>query len=85
MVKLYQPPTYTCTCSQVQISLSYDKPCCSQATNSCVEHVAADCCDDLIAQKDDELKKEVKELKLKPTKLKSKVKCNLLKITVITW
>ena len=32
----YQPPTHTCTCSQVQISLSCDKSCCSQATNSCV-------------------------------------------------
>jgi len=27
----YQPPTHTCTCSQVQISLSCDKPCCFQA------------------------------------------------------
>ena len=37
----YQPPTHTCTCSQVQYLLSCDKPCCSQATNSCVEHVVA--------------------------------------------
>ena len=44
MVTHYQPPTHTCTCSQVQITLSYDKPCCSQATNSFVEHVAADTC-----------------------------------------
>ena len=71
-VKLYQPPTYTCTCSQVQYSLSCDKPCCSQATISCVEHVAADTCEDLINQKDDNSKKEVIQLKSKPTKLKSK-------------
>ena len=68
----YQPPTHTCTCSQVQISLSCDKLCCSQATNSCVEHVAADTYEDLINQEDDNSKKEVKELKSKPTKLKSK-------------
>ena len=68
----HQPHTHTCTCSQVQISLSYDKPCCSQATNSCVEHVAADTCENLINQEDDNSKKEVKELKSKPTKLKSK-------------
>ena len=38
----YQPPTHTCTCSQVQISLSCDKSYCSQTITSCVEHVAAD-------------------------------------------
>jgi len=68
----YQPPTHTCTCSQVQITLSYDKPCCSQATNSFVEHVAADTCEDLINQEDDNPKKEVKKLKSKSTNLKSK-------------
>ena len=68
----YQPPTDACTCSQVQYSLSCDKPCCSQATTSCVEHVAADTCENLINQEDDNSKKEVKELKSKPTKLKSK-------------
>ena len=71
-VKLYQPPTYTCTCSQVQIPLSCDKPCCSQATNPCVEHDAANTCEDLINQEVDNSKREVKELKSKPTKLKSK-------------
>ena len=81
----YQPPTHTCTCSQVQISLSCDKSCCSQAKNSCVEHVAADTCEDLINQEDDNSKKEVKELNSKPTKLRARLKCNLLKITVVTW
>ena len=71
-VKSYQSSTHTCTCSQVEIMLSCDKPCCSQATNSCVEHVVADTYKDLINQKDDNSKKEVKELKSKPTKLKSK-------------
>ena len=68
----YQPPTHTCTCSQVQYLLSCDKSCCSQATNSCVEHVAADTCEDLINKEDVNSKKEVKELKSKPTMLKSK-------------
>ena len=52
----YQPLTHTCTCSQVQIMLSCDKLCCSQAINSCGEHVVAESCDDLIAEENDELK-----------------------------
>ena len=68
----YQPPTHTCTYSQVQYSLSCDKPCCSQATTSCVKHVAADTREDLTIQENDNSEKEVKEQKSKPTKLKSK-------------
>ena len=71
-VKSYQPLTHTCTCSQVQIMLSCDKPCCSQATNSYVEHVVAESCDDLITEENDELKREVEELKIEMIKLKSK-------------
>ena len=52
--------------------LSCYKMCCSQATNSCVEHVVADSCDDLIAEENDELKREVEELKMEMIKLKSK-------------
>ena len=52
--------------------LSCDKPYCSQATNSCVEHVVAESCDDLIVKENDELKQEVEELKMEMTKLKSK-------------
>ena len=71
-VKSYQPLIHTSTCSQVQIMLSCDKPCCSQATNSYVEHVVAESCDDLIAEENDELKWEVEELKIEMIKLKSK-------------
>ena len=71
-VKSYQPLTHTCTYSQVQIMLSCDKSCCSQATNSCVEHVVAESCDDLIAEENDELKREVEELKIEMIKLKNK-------------
>jgi len=52
--------------------LSCDKLCCSQATNTCVEHVVAESCDDLIAEENDQLKREVEELKIEMIKLKSK-------------
>ncbi|PUZ66868.1 hypothetical protein GQ55_3G378300 [Panicum hallii var. hallii] len=60
-VKLYQPPSHICTCSHVEIILS------------CVGHVVVESCDDLIAQENDELKREVEKLQLELTKLKSKV------------
>ncbi|RLN09426.1 hypothetical protein C2845_PM11G02950 [Panicum miliaceum] len=71
-VKTIEPFSHTCTCSHVETMLSCDKPCCSQATKSCVGHVVVESCDDLIAQEDDELKREVEKLKLELTKLKSK-------------
>ena len=52
--------------------LSCDKPCYSQATNSCVEDVVAESCDDLVAEENDQLKREVEELKIEMIKLKSK-------------
>ena len=52
--------------------LSCDKPCCSQSKNSCVEHVVAESCDDLITEENDELKREVEELKIEMITLKSK-------------
>ena len=72
LVKSYQPLSHTCTCSQVQIMLSCDKSCCSQATNSCVEHVIAETCDDLITEENDQLKREVEELKIEMKLMKSK-------------
>ena len=71
-VKSYQPLPHTCTCSQASIMLSCDKLCCSQSTNTCVEHVVAKSCDDLIAEENYQLKQEVEELKMKMTKLKCK-------------
>ena len=68
-VKSYQPLSHTCTCSQASIMLSCDKLCCSQATNTCVEHVVAESCDDLIAEENDQLKREVEELKIEMIKL----------------
>ena len=54
-----------------------DKPCFSQATTSCVEHVAADTCEGLINQGDDNPKKEVKEPKSMTIKLTSKAQVQL--------
>jgi hypothetical protein len=71
-VKFYQPPTHTCTCSHVEIISFCDKRC-SQATQSCVDKVVVESFDDLIAQENDELKREVEKLQLELTKLKSMV------------
>jgi hypothetical protein len=62
-VKFLQPLTPTCTCSLVNNEFACIKPCCSQASQSCIEHVFVKSCDDLIAQKNDELKQEVEKLK----------------------
>jgi len=71
-IKSYQSLSHTCTCSQVQIMLSCDKPHCSHATNFCVEHVVAESCDDLIAEENDQLKREVEGLKIEMKLMKSK-------------
>jgi hypothetical protein len=57
-----QPLSHTCTCSQVQIDLSCTNDCLSQASQSSIEHVLVESCDDLIAKENDELKKEVEKL-----------------------
>ena len=71
-IKLYEPPMLTCTCSQLNCTLYCDKPCFSQATKSCVEHVDVGSCDDLIAQENEDLKQEVEKLKGDLIKLKGK-------------
>jgi hypothetical protein len=38
-VKSIQPQSHTCTCSQVQVNLSYANDCLSQASQSSIEHV----------------------------------------------
>jgi hypothetical protein len=62
-VKFSQPLTPTCTCSLVNNEFACTKPCCSQASQSSIEHVFVESCDDLIAKENDELKQEVKNLK----------------------
>jgi hypothetical protein len=69
-VKDSQP--HTCTCSQSSIDLSYANSYCSQAKPSCDEHVLVETCDSLIANENDELKKEKKILKMKLSRLKGK-------------
>jgi hypothetical protein len=61
-VKFLQPLTPTCACSLVNNEFSYTKLCCSQVSQSSIEHVFPEPCDDLIAQENDELKQEVGNL-----------------------
>jgi hypothetical protein len=62
-IKFLQPLTPTCTCSLVNNEFACTKPCCSQASQSSIEHVFVESCDDLIAQENHELKQEVEKLK----------------------
>jgi hypothetical protein len=57
----------------------------SQASQSSIEHVLVESCDDLIAEENDKLKQEVEKLQKDLYELKEKSKCNLLKITVKAW
>jgi chromosome segregation ATPase len=61
-VKFMQPLSHACTCSQVQIDLSCANDCLSQASQSSIEHVLVESCDNLIAKENDELKQEVEKL-----------------------
>ena len=70
MVKSYEPLTHTCTCSHVQIDLTCTKPYCSQASQSSIEQVIVESCDDFIAQENENLMCEVKRLNEEVTKLK---------------
>jgi hypothetical protein len=74
-VKSIQPLSHTCTCSQVQVNLSCTNDCLSQASQSSIEHVLVESCDDLIAEENDKLKQEVEKLQkyLYVLKEKSKV------------
>jgi predicted nuclease with TOPRIM domain len=67
-----QPLSHTCTCSQINIELSCTKPCCSQASQTSIEHVIVETCDDLIAKENDQLIQEVERLKDDLSKLKGK-------------
>jgi hypothetical protein len=51
LVTSTQPLSHACTCSHVNIELSCTKPCCSQASQSSIEHVFVETCGDLIAKK----------------------------------
>jgi predicted nuclease with TOPRIM domain len=73
-VKSIQPPSHTCTCSQVQINLSCANDCLSQASQSSIEHILVESCDDLVAKENDELKQEVEKLQKNLYALKEKSK-----------
>jgi hypothetical protein len=61
-VKSIQSLSHTCTCSQIQVNSSCANDCLSQASQSSIEHVLVESCDDLIAKENDELKQEVEKL-----------------------
>jgi hypothetical protein len=63
-VKFLQPVQPICTCSLVNNEFACTKPCCSQVSQSSIEHVFVESCDDLVAQENDELKQEVEKLKI---------------------
>jgi DNA gyrase/topoisomerase IV subunit A len=63
-VKFLQPLTPTCTCSLVNNEFACTKSCCSRASQSWIEHVFVESCDDLVAQENDELKQEIEKLKI---------------------
>jgi hypothetical protein len=73
-VKSIQPLSHTCTCSQVQVNLSCANDCLSQASQSSIEHVLVESCDDLIAEENDQLKQEVEKLQKDLYVLKEKSK-----------
>jgi hypothetical protein len=73
-VKYIQPLSHTCTCSQIQVNLSYANDCLSQASQSSIEHVLVESCDDLIAKQNDKLKQEVEKLQKDLCVLKEKSK-----------
>jgi hypothetical protein len=67
-----QPLSHTWTSSHVNIELSCTKLCCSQASQSSIEHVIVETCDDLIAKENDQLIQEVERLMYDLSKLKGK-------------
>jgi hypothetical protein len=73
-VKSLQPLSHTCTCSQVQVVLSSANDCLSQASQSSIEHVLVESCEDLIAAENDKLKQEVEKLQKDLCVLKEKSK-----------
>jgi hypothetical protein len=73
-VKSIQALSHTCTCSQAQVNLYCDNNCLSQASQSSIEHVLVESCDDLIAEKNDKLKQEVDNLQEDLYMLKEKRK-----------
>jgi hypothetical protein len=69
-VKDSQPHTFTC--APHSINLSCVNSCCSQAKPSCDEHVLVETCDSLIANENDELKREKETINMELSRLKGK-------------
>jgi hypothetical protein len=71
-VKHFQPLTQKCTCSFNSINFVCANACCSQSQQSSVEQIHVDSCDDLIAEENDLLKREVQRLENEMVELKRK-------------
>jgi chromosome segregation ATPase len=84
-VKSIQPLSHTCTCSQFQVNLSCANDCLSQASQSSIEHVLVESCEDLIAEENDKLKQEVEKLQKDLYVLKEKRKVQPSQETVKAW
>jgi cell division protein FtsB len=73
-VKFIKPLSHTFTCSQIQVNSFCANDCLSQASQSSIEHVLVESCDDLIAKENDQLKQEVDKLQKNLYALKEKRK-----------
>jgi hypothetical protein len=73
-IKSIQPLSHACTCSLVQVNLSRANDCLSEASQSSIEHVLVESCDDLIPKENDELKLKVEKLQEDLNVLKEKRK-----------
>jgi len=71
-VKFIEPLSHTCTCSLVNNDLCCANICVDQASQSSIEHVCVETCDDLLILENDELKKEVERLNKSLSELKGK-------------
>jgi hypothetical protein len=71
-VKHFQPATQKYTCSLNSINFICANACFSQRQQSSVEKIHVESCEDIIAQENDQLKLEVRRLKLEMVKLEGK-------------
>jgi hypothetical protein len=69
-VKISQP--HTCTCASHSIDLSCANSCWSQGKPSCNEHIFVETYDSLIANENNELKRENEMIKMELSQLKDK-------------
>ena len=84
-VKSFQPHSSKCTSTQSSINLSCVNLCCSQASQSHVEHILVETCDDFIAMEMMSSNEKLRNSNLTSVNQRTKVVYIHLKITVRTW